>query len=241
MKKKNKYFIPIILLLLLFIGYAYANSTFKINGTAVINKNTWSIHWDGESINVSTGSVTASIPEVTDEDETILEFAVNLHKPKDYYEFTIDAVNEGSIDGMISKIEYKLYENGQEIEIPKYLEYKITYMDGKELKENYLIKANTSERYKIKVLYKNDVDASELPKNQKDYTSEVIIDTKQPDKDAVDRETPTTLLTGKEVNKNIKNLVNSQATSDTVNLTITKIKRSRTKPASNVNTKNNLN
>ena len=44
------------------------------------------------------------------------------------YEFTVNAVNAGTIDGMVSVVSNKL--NGTEITtLPNYLEYKVSYAD----------------------------------------------------------------------------------------------------------------
>ena len=55
-------FVLILLILGISIGYAFISSTLGINGTAGINKNTWDIHWNENSIVETPGSVTAKTP-----------------------------------------------------------------------------------------------------------------------------------------------------------------------------------
>ena len=110
-KKKNRVMFLLILILGITIGFALLSTTLKINGTAGIKSNTWDIHWDDSTIDVKRGSVTADIPVVstaTNQNDTV-SFEVNLELPGDFYEFEIDAVNEGSIDGALSVITEKLY------------------------------------------------------------------------------------------------------------------------------------
>ena len=234
--KKNKYLlITIVLLSIMFIGYSIMSKNIKINGHAGIQKNTWSIHWDNNSINVTTGSVSSPTPIVTDFDQQVVEFSTILHQPKDYYEFTIDVVNDGSIDGMIEKIEYKIYKNDEEVPLPKFLDYKVTYEDGKEIRENYLLKKNSRETFKIKVLYRDDIEKEDLPDDDT-FKIDIKVISKQPDDTSVDKEIPTTLLSGKEVNRIMKSLITSSATYETVNNNVVSILRTTT-PPSNVTTK----
>ena len=58
-KKKTKSMLIVALLLLaITIGYAVISSNLSINGTSIINKPTWDIHF--ENIQVKSGSITPS-------------------------------------------------------------------------------------------------------------------------------------------------------------------------------------
>ena len=96
--KNKKYTLFLIVLLCISIGYAVLNTTLNINGKSSISKNTWDVHFDNVKIN--DGSVEAvKIPVV--ENSTTVDFEVALNLPGDYYEFTVDVVNNGTIDAMI--------------------------------------------------------------------------------------------------------------------------------------------
>ena len=158
MRKKNNSLIlgMILLIVVLGIGYAYLSTTVTINGSSHINNPSWDIHF--ENVQVSPGSI-------IDTNKTTVSYEVTLVKPGDVYSFTINVVNSGSIDGMIESISSKM--NGVEIEeLPSYLDYSVTYLDGSEIKINQELKANTSETYKMNIEYKKDISQVDLPTSE---------------------------------------------------------------------------
>ena len=158
-KRKLNYMILIIMILVVSIGYAILSTNLNILGSSQISAPTWNIHW--ENVSVKSGSVTAATPTI-DTNKTTVNYSVTLTIPGDYYEFTVDAVNAGTIDGMVSVVSNKL--NGTEITtLPSYLEYKVSYDDGIDIAPNHLLAANTSEKYKVHVGYKKDINISDIP------------------------------------------------------------------------------
>ena len=157
MKSKDKKLLLVITLLVITIGFALLSTTLSINGTAGINKNTWDIHWDETSIEETTGSVTATTPAyVSDTKKEIVTFAVELELPGDFYEFTVDAKNYGTITGTIDDVKVKIYEGDSttplELEnIPEYLIYSFTHADGTEVQNGEKITPNESIKYKFKI------------------------------------------------------------------------------------------
>ena len=158
-KRKLNYMILIIMLLVISIGYAVLSTNLNIVGAGTINNPTWDIHW--ENVSVKTGSVSASTPTI-DTAKTTVNYSVTLTIPGDYYEFTVDAINAGTIDGMISVVSNKL-NNVEITTLPNYLEYKVTYEDGVDIAPNHLLAANSSEKYKVHVGYKKDISVSDIP------------------------------------------------------------------------------
>ena len=159
-KRKLKYLLVVILLLTISVGYAVINSTLNISGVGTINNPTWDIHF--ESIQVKTGSVTPTTAATLDTPRTTINYAVTFTIPGEYYEFTVNAVNAGTIDGMVSVVSNKL--NGTEITtLPNYLEYKVSYADDVDIQPNHLLAAGTSETYKVHVGYKKDINISDIP------------------------------------------------------------------------------
>ena len=162
-KKNNVQLVLLLLVIALGIGYAYINSDLNINGTAKIKNANWDVHW--ANVQVSSGSVTGEnvVTEPTiDSAETTVAYSVVLPTPGDYYEFTVDAVNAGVIDAMIDTIDSKL--NGATITtLPDYLEYTVTYGDGITLQPNHELKANTTETYKVKIKYRDDIELTQIP------------------------------------------------------------------------------
>lgn len=166
MRKKyedNKKKILILLLLLgIGIGYALLNANLSIAGVATVSSNTWDIHF--ENVQISSGSVTGDqvTKAATIETSTSVEYSIVLNAPGDYYEFTVDAKNGGSLDAMIGSISSKL--NGQAITtLPNYLNYSITYSDDLAIEPNHALAAGAKETYKVRIEFKRDISVSDLP------------------------------------------------------------------------------
>lgn len=162
LKKKNeeeikdrKFNILVILLLLVIcisIGYAMLSTTLYINGTTIIDKPSWDVHY--ENLEKVSGSVSAIEEASLDNAKANISYKVYLKEPGDFYEFTVDIVNEGSLDAMIGKI----LTIGLSEKARKYVEYKVTYANGTPLNEKDALKAGTKEKIKVKVRYKDDFD-----------------------------------------------------------------------------------
>ncbi len=179
--KDNIKIILILLVVCLGIGYSYLNTELNINGTANINSANWSVYWN--NVQVESGSVTASTPTI-DSDKTTVSYTVTLAQPGDYYEFTVDAVNAGTIDAMIETIDSKL--NGVTMEeVPAYLDYGISYADNIPLEENQELLHDSTETYKVHIGYADYIEADELPDENQSLSLQLTVTYKQADDDAV--------------------------------------------------------
>ena len=179
--KDNIKIILILLVVCLGIGYSYLNTELNINGTANINSANWSVYWN--NVQVESGSVTASTPTI-DSDKTTVSYTVTLEKPGDYYEFTVDAVNAGTIDAMIETIDSKL--NGVTMEeVPAYLDYGISYADDTPLEENQELLHDSTETYKVHIGYADYIEANELPTTNQSLSLEFTVTYKQANEDAI--------------------------------------------------------
>ena len=188
MEQKSKTYIrPIVYVMIsvfLIIGYAYLTSNLTINGASLLKKATWDVHF--ENVQVKDGSVTGEQvtqePEI-DTDRTTVSFHVNLKKPGDYYEFTVDAVNAGTIDAMI--------DNYSDLELTaaqqKYLETSITYEDGEEVLVHQQLLAGDTAVYKVRIAYKLDLEADDLPSNPEQLDLEFSVEFVQRDNSAIKR------------------------------------------------------
>lgn len=174
-KKSLKYLL--VLLLLISVGYAAIATTLKINGTATVKSSKWDVYWEPTSIAVTQGSVAATgdnaahVTNNTTKDE--VAFSVDLDEPGDFYEFTVDATNNGSIDAVIAEngVVKKVYTDAectQETTLPEYLEYTVVYAenDGTIAAGNTLAKKEgstaTTKKYKVRVAYRTDIDKTTL-------------------------------------------------------------------------------
>jgi hypothetical protein len=179
--KDNIKIILILLVVCLGIGYSYLNTELNINGTANINSANWSVYWN--NVQVESGSVTAPTPTI-DSDKTTVSYTVTLAQPGDYYEFTVDAVNAGTIDAMIETIDSKL--NGVTMEeVPAYLDYGISYADNIPLEENQELLHDSTETYKVHIGYADYIEADELPDENQSLSLQLTVTYKQADDDAV--------------------------------------------------------
>ena len=160
MKKKNKksyVWLAVFALIGITIGYAVLSTTLNINGKSTISKNTWDVHFD--NINVTDESVEAvKLPTI--EDDTTVDFEIALNMPGDFYEFTVDVVNNGTIDAMIESINKTPILTEEQA---KYLDYTITYQNNLEITSKQLVKKDESVRLKVRVEIRKDIDPSDLP------------------------------------------------------------------------------
>ena len=165
-KKITSYFILFSLIIILGVVYAILQANLQINGTAKIAENEWDVHFENivvnqDSVPIGTGDSGATIDP---DNNCKVDFSVTLSLPGDYYEFTVDVKNAGTIDAMIGTLTKTLKVNNVETEtVPEYLNYTVTYDDGGEILENQLLAKGTKETYKIRVEFKTDIDAEDLP------------------------------------------------------------------------------
>lgn len=173
-KKGKKRLSLLILLLVVSIGFALLSVTLKINGTASIKSSTWDIHWENVVPNTQS-TVTAETPTIGD-NRTNVSYEVELEMPGDFYEFTVDAKNDGSVNGIISEIQHTVklitIENEQEVEttatLPSYILYSV-YYDGTTTPPNEgdILEAGDSQRYRVRIEY--DRESTTLPETNLRY------------------------------------------------------------------------
>ena len=190
-KKNGIVYILMILLLGITLGYAYLNTTLNINGTTNISSANWNIYWD--NIVFGSNNVTdITTPATIQTGLTEVVFNVNFKEPGDTYEFTVDAVNDGSIDAMISNFSKGVYaSNGTTPKnLPDYLEYTVTYSDGVEIANKQLLESGKTETYKVRVHYKEDITASQLPSTADNYMFKFSVTYAQADNTAINKPSP---------------------------------------------------
>ena len=154
--KNNKKIIIVALLLIISIGFSIISSSLTINGVSSIKGNTWDVHF--ENVQVKSGSVTAPIPVIS-ASETTVTYNVTLNQPGDFYEFTVDAVNDGTIDAMVETVSTTGLTEAQQ----KYLIYQASYEDDSEIIVKHSLKKQSSETYKVRVEYNSEVEGDDLP------------------------------------------------------------------------------
>ena len=138
------------------IAYAAMSAVLEIHGNSEVVASSWDIHL--ENVKVKSGSVSANAPSISG--TSSVGFDVELNTPGDFYEFTVDVVNEGSIDAMIDSV-VKTPELTSEQ--AKYIKYEITYENGESISTKQTLKKGTSTPIKVRVEYRKDLVVSDLP------------------------------------------------------------------------------
>ena len=188
--KRSLYSLLVVLFLCLGLGYAALTTNLSINGTAHVDNATWNVYWD--NVQVTSGSVTAPTPTISN--QTTLSYEITLSQPGDFFEFTVDAVNDGSMDAMIESINSTI--NGAAItSLPNYLNYEVTYSDGTALQTKQELLHNTTETYKVRIEYNTDVNANDLPSTDQTLNLQFSVTYVQRTENAIEVEHGVTIYT----------------------------------------------
>ncbi|MBR5370329.1 MAG: InlB B-repeat-containing protein [Bacilli bacterium] len=151
------------------VGYAYLSKNLGMGGLALAPKNTWDVHFvnnsivESENLDSCLGGDTCS--RVTQhatigQDGVSVSFGVEFHVIGDYYEFTVDVINNGSIDAMLNEIIKEGISGNSD-----YLDFTVTYSDGMPIAQyDQLLKDGGTEKIKVKVTFigtpEDDVNAN---------------------------------------------------------------------------------
>lgn len=190
-KKKLNVILLFIILLLVTVGFALLSTTLLIRGTSGISGGTWNIHWDRNSVSVSNDSVSGEVPTVSGDNDNTVTFVANLELPGDFYEFSVNAVNEGTINGEITTISNLVYDSTGETEVtlPDYIKYSVTYDDDTKPLEGDVLAVGQSKKYKVRVEF--DEEATTVPSVDEVYTYKFIVNYQQTRKSGDDPVPPT--------------------------------------------------
>ncbi len=186
-RKNKKLYLLLLLVLGISIGYAALASNLKINGTSKVSSATWNIHWENVQINENSVSTSEeNKARITDEARTEVEYSVELSEPGDFYEFTVDAKNDGTLDAQIYSVESKYNDAliSDENKLPEYISYTITYEDGTSIEAGNTLDHGQKQTYKVKILYREDIDSSKLPQSNVTLDLKFKVEYRQKEKNA---------------------------------------------------------
>ena len=208
--KKNEIIIKLICFIIIVLA-------FLISNISNANDLKWDLHF--ENIEITSGSVTANQEAtIVGTSKSQVVFDVTLNVPGDFYEFTVNAVNNGTVDAMINEIGINSLTEEQK----KYLAYDITYSDGMKVKVNDKLKAGTTEVFRIKVAYKDDITSVDLPMVA---TNSMLLTLNtsyvQADENAVDRDRNTISNYNIINTANMTNVIESEDTNPNIIVSIT--------------------
>lgn len=168
-KKKKTVIALLIVLVVISVGYAVVLTNLKLIGYTTVKKNFLSVSFSNAVVNPEgISTVTPTIgKEGNDPDNTKIEFNnIPLNNLGDFYEFTVDMTNDGTVDAMITGTT----KTTTPANLP-YIRYTITYDDGVELTNNQLLKKGKTETIKIRVEYYSEGMTTEIMDNMPDNQS----------------------------------------------------------------------
>ena len=149
------------------IAYAVLSTTLNINGTAQVQDASWNVHFSNIQVNPYSVEIN---PVITDNNK--VNFSADLTTPGEFYKFTVDIVNEGSIDAMIESVA-KTPELS--VEQKKYLRYEVEYVDGTSINDAQLLKSGETKTISVLFSYRNDIPVSDLPSTETDFDLEIVL------------------------------------------------------------------
>ena len=181
-KKRTKVFIIMGLFVMLFvgIGYSYLKETLTINSNTEISSMKWDVHL--ENVKVTTGSIVAVNDPKIGIDKLSVTTSLDFTQPKQFYEYTVDVKNDGSIDAMIDSYDSTVLTEAQS----KYLIYTATYSDGERVQNNQILKAGEKETIRVRIEVKEDLEKSDLPTDGDEIKITFKLNYVQADSDATD-------------------------------------------------------
>lgn len=145
------------------IGYAALQTTLSINGTTTINKVGWDIHF--ENIVVAEGAAENGSAIINANDNTEVTYNVTLGEPGDFYEFSVDIKNAGTLPAKLESIVNPGLTEEEEL----YANYTVTGMPA----VNSVLAAGESKTVTIRVEFDPDIEPEDLPTENKILTKTI--------------------------------------------------------------------
>ena len=151
----------IVAVLGLTVAFAALSATLNINGTAYLDAAKWGIRFKNLSSPTKIGSATTTGTAKIEESKSaeITGMNVSLSTPGDKVTYTVDLVNEGTINAKIDKIEKTTLTEEQQ----KYLTFKVTYKDGTEVSEGDILSKEERKNLIITIEFIKDLTKDDLP------------------------------------------------------------------------------
>jgi hypothetical protein len=151
-KKKRTVIALLIVLAVVSVGYAVVMTNLKLIGYTTVNKNSVSVTFSNAVVN--TEGITDVTPTIgkegNDPNNTKITFNnITLNNMGDFYEFTVDMTNDGTVDAMITGFT----KATTPANLPPYVKFTMTYDDDVALANNQILKKGDTETLKIRVEY----------------------------------------------------------------------------------------
>ena len=163
-ERRTKALVVVVLLVViagLTVAFAALSTTLNVNGTAYLDAAKWGIKFENLSSPTKIGSAnvtgTAKIEETKAAE--ITDMNVGLSIPGDKVVYTVDLVNKGTINAKIDNIEKTVLTQEQQ----RYLTFKVTDKDGREVSEGDILSAGETKNLTITIEFIKDLTKEDLP------------------------------------------------------------------------------
>lgn len=173
-------FAAIMVTIVFGIVYATLTNTLTITGTADVRDSKWKLRFDNlQEKEKSETAEEITAPQIVD-DSHIGDYSISLTTPGDYVSYTFDIVNEGDYDAAIgdtfSMPTPECHGIGDNAltdceNVIKNLEYTLKYSTDVPINVGDVLEAHTKISVKVKLMYKTNVDPSELPQDDVEITN----------------------------------------------------------------------
>ena len=174
------------------IAFAALSQTLTINGSAKLDASKWGLKFDNLVLASGNDYIEGTATIKTDDNTVIENMNVRLTTPGDKVVYTVDLVNEGTINAKIDKIIKTALTTEQE----KYLSFKVLKENNEELNEGYVLGKETRIPLRIEIEFKRDITKEDLPKETSTITLSYGVTFVQTDEDATSiGQAPTTACT----------------------------------------------
>ena len=165
-ERRTKALVVVVLLIVvagLTVAFAALSTTLNINGTAYLDAAKWGIRFENLSSPTRVGKATTTGTAKIEETKAaeITGINVGLSTPGDKVTYTVDLVNKGTINAKIDNIEKTVLTSEQQ----RYLTFKVTDKNGKEVSEGDILSAGETRNLTITIEFIKDLTKEDLPTN----------------------------------------------------------------------------
>lgn len=170
---RRKVFLGLFLFLSLLgitVGYALITTKLTIDGVATVKDAKWDVHFT--NFQAMSGSVApVTNPTITNTDVT---FSAKLDEPGDFYGFTIDVTNQGTINADIGS--FTLTPDFSAID---YIDATVAYNNGNPIETGDVLAAGQTKKIKVLLKYKEGIDESLYPSANQIHNVTLSLDYEQ--------------------------------------------------------------
>ena len=164
--KKSYLFLALFIVLITGVtfGYAALSTTLSINGSTTISRVTWSVVFDniqvtdGSFLNPDSSSNPQNVPVLSD-GNTTLTYDISLNEPGQFYEFTVDVHNTGTLKAKLESIRRGDDDTEYDTALQKYFSY--TETGFKDV--NTVLNPSDSYTLRFRMEYRSDINPEDLP------------------------------------------------------------------------------